>query len=128
MDQLGIANERILFYQAKAWSQLKEFDKSNALLKTCITMAISKDAEMYYYNLAQNYESLKQYKEAVSNYDTAYYIFKNPVMKYNCGRIYELSLKDNLLARKYYTAYLAKANPSDAEEKKAYEYVKSKWG
>jgi Tfp pilus assembly protein PilF len=127
MDQLGIANERILYYEAKAWSQLKEFSKSNTLLKTCITMAISKDAETYYYNLAQNYESLKQYKDAISNYDTAYYIFKNPVMKYNCGRIYELSLKDSLLARKYYTEYLAKANPSDAEEKKAYEYVKSKW-
>ncbi|MGG9963132.1 hypothetical protein [Ferruginibacter sp. SUN106] len=128
MDQQGIANERILYYEAKAWSQLKEFNKSNALLKTCINMAISKDAETYYYNLAQNHESLKQYKVAISNYDTAYYIFKNPVMKYNCGRIYELSLKNSLLARKYYTEYLAKADPKDAEEKKAYDYVKSKWG
>lgn len=128
MDQQGIANERILYYEAKAWGQLKEFNKSNTLLKTCISMAISKDAETYYYNMAQNYESLKQYKNAVADYDTAYYIFKHPIMKYNCGRIYELSLKDSLLARKYYTEYLAKADPKDAEEKKAYEYVQSKWG
>ena len=83
---------------------------------------------MYYYNLALNYESLKQYKKAVANYDTAYYLFKNPVMNYNSGRICETDLKNTPLAKKYYTAYLAKANPVEADEKKAYEYVKARWG
>ena len=120
--------ENIFYYEAKAWANLKEFSRSNDLLKTCVSLSISKTAEMYYYNLALNYESLKQYKKAVANYDTAYYLFKNPVMNYNSGRICETDLKNTPLAKKYYTAYLAKANPVEADEKKAYEYVKARWG
>lgn len=120
--------ENIFFYKAKAWANLKELYKSNDLLKTCVGLAISKNAEMYYYNLALNYEALKQYKKAVANYDTAYYLFKNPVMNYNSGRICEINLKNTSLAKKYYIEYLAKANPIEADEKKAYAYVKEKWG
>lgn len=120
--------ENIFYYEAKAWANLKEFSKSNDLLKTCVSLSISKNAEMYYYNLALNYESLKQYKKAVASYDTAYYLFKNPVMNYNSGRICETNLKNTILAQKYYTEYIAKANPIEADEKKAYAYVKEKWG
>jgi tetratricopeptide (TPR) repeat protein len=74
-----IFSENIFYYQAKSWAKLKDFNKSNELLKTCLGLAISDNAEMYYYNIAFNYESLKQYKKTVSNYDTAYYLFKNPV-------------------------------------------------
>lgn len=81
---------------------------------------------MYYYNLALNYESLKQYKKAVGNYDTAFYLFKNPVMNYNSVRICEINLKNTPLAQKYYTE--TKANPAEADEKKAYAYLKERWG
>ena len=124
----GFAVDNIFFYEAKAWAKLKDFNKSNELLKICVSLSISKNAEMYYYNLALNYESLKQYKKAVGNYDTAYYLFKNPVMNYNSGRICEINLKNTQLAQKYYIEYLAKANPTEADEKKAYDYLKERWG
>jgi len=124
----GFLAENIFYYQAKGWAKLKDFNKSNELLKFCVSLSISKNAEMYYYNLALNYESLKQYKKAISNYDTAYYLFKNPVMNYNSGRICELNLKNMKLAQKYYVQYLAIAKPQEEDEKKAYEYVKKKWG
>ena len=108
----GFAVDNIFYYEAKAWARLKDFNKSNELLKICVSLSISKSAEMYYYNLALNYESLKQYKKAVGNYDTAYYLFKNPVMNYNSGRICEINLKNRQLAQKYYTEYLTKANPT----------------
>ena len=86
-------------------------------------------AELYYYNLGENDEAtVRQYKAAITQYDTAYYLFKNPVMKYNCGRIYESNLKNMKLAQKYYTQYLALAKPESPDEKKAYEYVRKKWG
>lgn len=118
--------ENIFFYKAKAWASLKEFSRSNDLLKTCVGLAISKNAEMYYYNLALNYEAMKQYKKAVANYDTAYYLFKKPVMNYNSGHICEINLKNSTLAKKYYTEYLSKANPVEADEKKAYQYLKNR--
>jgi tetratricopeptide (TPR) repeat protein len=123
----GFLVDNIFYYQAKAWAKLKDFNKSNELLKICVSLSISKNAEMYYYNLALNYESLKKYKKAISNYDTAYYLFKNPVMNYNSGRICELNLKNIQLAQKYYVQYLAMAKPEEEDEKKAYEYVKEKW-
>ena len=124
----GFLVDDVLFYEAKAFAKLKDFNKSNALLQICVSLSISKTAEMYYYNLALNYESLKQYKRAVNNYDTAYYLFKNPVMNYHCGRICETDLKNKQQAQKYYNRYLAEAKPTEADEVKAYAYVKERWG
>ena len=123
-----LASESIYYYEARAWAKLKDYAKSNELLQTCLASAISKTAELYYYNLAENYEAINQFKKAVSQYDTAFYLFKNPLMMYNCGRICESDLKNVALARKYYAKYLALAQPQSPEEKKAYEYVRSRWG
>ena len=119
--------ESVYYYESRAWAKLNQFEKSNELLQVCLDKAISKTAELYYYNLGSNFESLKQYKKAVANYDTAYYLFKNPVMCYNCGRIYESNLKNMKLAKKYYALFLKNAKPENPEEKKAYEYVKARW-
>lgn len=124
----GLDQESIYYYEAKACSKLKQYDKSNELYETCLAKAISTTAELYYYNLAENYEALKQYGKAIPQYDTAYYLFKNPVMNYNAGRVCESELKNERLARKYYTLYLQTARPHTPDEKKAYEYVREKWG
>jgi len=50
------------------------------------------------------------------------------VMNYNSGRISEVNLKNLSLAKKYYAEYLLKANPTEADEKIAYQYLKSRWG
>lgn len=123
-----IATESVYYYEAKAFAKLKDFTKSNELLQVCLGKALSKSAELYYYNLGDNYESLKQYRKAIANYDSAYFIFGSPLMKYYSGRAAETGLKDPKLAQKYYRDYLRKAKPDSAEEKKAYDYVKSKWG
>ncbi len=124
----NLESESIYYYEAKAYANLRSFNKSNDLLEVCIAKAISTTAESYFYNLGQNYESLHQYRKAVSQYDTAYYLFKNPVMAYNCGRIYEVNLQNSTLARKYYSLYLRTARPQSVEEKKAYEFIRSRWG
>ncbi len=120
--------ESVYYYDARAWAKLNNFSRSNELLEICVGKAISKTAEIYYYNLGQNYESLKQFKKAIAQYDTAYYLFKDPAMKYNCGRICESNLKNLKLARKYYSEYLKLADPQSPEEKKAYRFVKLHWG
>jgi cytochrome c-type biogenesis protein CcmH/NrfG len=124
----GLQLESIYYYEARAWAKLKEYDKSNTLLDTCVEKAISKTADWYYYDMGTNYEGLHQYKMAIASYDTAYYLFKDPIMLYNCGRIAESNLKNNTLARKYYVRYLAAAQPKSAEEKRAYAYVRARWG
>jgi tetratricopeptide (TPR) repeat protein len=128
MIENGLELEGLYYYEAKSWGQLKEYNKSNELYAICLSKAIAKTADMYYYELGQNYEATKDFKKAVTMYDTAFYLFKSPLMLYNCGRIYEVELKDEAMARKYYQRYLALAKPEAADEKKAYTYVKEKWG
>lgn len=128
MSGMGLESEAINYYQAKSWAKLKDFVKSNMFLETCLGMAISNNAEMYYFAMGENFEGLKQFKKATAAYDTAFYLFKNPMALYSCGRIYEVELKNETLARQYYTRYLALAKPLAADEKKAYAYVKERWG
>jgi hypothetical protein len=46
---------------------------------------------------------------SIAHYDTAYYLFKDPLTLYTCGRIAETELRDATLARRYYRRYLAVA-------------------
>ncbi len=126
--QHQVEAESIYYYEAMACAKLKQYTKSNELLQTCLAKAISKTAETYYYQLGMNEEELKQYKKAIANYDTAYYLFRNPLMKYNAGRIYESNLKNQKAASKYYAEYLSHAKPGSPAEKKVYNYVESVWG
>ena len=125
MKENEIAVEATLYYEAKSWAHLNDFNKSNELFRICISEAISKTAELYYYNIGANDEELNQFKESANNYDTAYYLYRNPLMLYNIGRIYESKLNNLPMAKKYYRQYILKAKPIDPEEKKAYQYAKS---
>ena len=128
MLKSGLELESVFYYEARAWAKLKEYAKSNDLLITCLAKAISKTADWYYYDQGVNYEGLHNFKMAMASYDTAYYLFKDPTMLYNCGRIAESEMKNISLARKYYSRYLAAAHPESPDEKKAYAYVRAKWG
>lgn len=119
--------ETVYYYDAKAYAQLKDPEKSNELLQICVAKSISKTAELYYFSLGENYETLKNYKKAIANYDTAYYLFKNPVMLYNSGRISEMNLHLEHQAKKYYSFYLKQAKPQTPGERKAYEFVKRRF-
>jgi len=123
----GMAGENIFYYAAKSYAKLREFDKSNELLKTCLGLAISNTAEYYFHALGDNYEELKQYKKAMAHYDTAYYLFKDPLMLYDCGRIQDQYFKNEDAAKKYYSKYLLFAKPQSPDEKKAYNYLRKKY-
>lgn len=96
---IGLELEAVYYYEAKSLAKLKDYDKSNTLLEICLHKAISKNAEMYYFGMAENYEATKQFKKAAAAYDTAFYLFKAPLALYNCGRIYEAELKNETIAR-----------------------------
>lgn len=128
MLNLGLTQESVFYYEARAWTKLKEYRKSDSLLRIALSISLAPTTEWYYDNLGSNHDDLKEYKAAVANYDTAYYLFKDPMVLYACGRICETELKDVARARKYYLRYLAVAKPVKKEEKEAYAYVKRRWG
>ncbi len=124
----GLDVESIYYYEAKAYAKQQNYKRSNELLAICLNKAISHTAEWYFTAIADNDEALKDYKGTLTHLDTAYYLFKDPLMLYNCGRIAETKLNDNTLARKYFTLYLTTAHPTSPEEKKAYAYARQHWG
>lgn len=128
MLELGLTEESVYYYESRAWAKLKDYNKSDSLLQIALKLAIRPTAEWYYDDLAQNHEALRQYRQALANYDTAYYLFKDPTVLYACGRICETELHDLARAKRYYLRYLAVARPESKEEKEAYGYVRRRWG
>ena len=127
LDQ-GLTQEAVYYYESRAWAKVGEYRRSDSLLQIAIKMAISPTAEWYYFDLASIHEALKQYRAAVVNYDTAYYLFRDPTALYTCGRICEMQLHDLAKAKKYYLRYMAVAQPKTEAEKKALRYVRKRWG
>jgi len=124
MKANGLSEESVYYYEAKSQAKLKNYVASNELLQVCLSIAISRTAELYYYELGENLETLKRFKESVAQYDTAYYLFKNPVMLYNSGRIWEFNLKNKDKSREYYRRYLRTAKPTNRDEQRAYQYAR----
>ena len=128
MLDMGLEIEAVYYYEARAQAKLRNYDSSNALLRRALAKAKSATMEWYYDGLGDNFESLREYKKAILHYDTAYYLYKDPLALYTCGRIAETGLKNSGLARQYFRRYLAAAKPESPEEKKAYQYVRQRWG
>jgi tetratricopeptide (TPR) repeat protein len=126
MDSNRLAGETTFYYEAKCWAKLNNPVLSNFFLEKCLSYSIAKTSELYYYNLAQNNELLKNYQLAILEYDTAYYLFKYPMMLYHCGRLYDVYLKNPKKAKWYYQKYLRLAHPGDAEEKRLYRVVRAR--
>ena len=128
MLDLGLVEQSIYYYDSRAWSKLKEYRRSDSLLGLAVKMAVLPQAEWYYDDLAANHEALREFRQAVANYDTAYYLFKDPTVLYACGRICETEIHDLSRARRYYLRYLEVARPRTAEEKQAWAWVRKRWG
>lgn len=108
----GSESEQVYYYAAKAYTGLKEYEKSNELLKRCLAMAISENTEAYYTEMAENYEALKVYSKAQKNYDTARFISGNNLLLYRKALAYE-AVSDTEKAKKAYRDFLKLSRDED---------------
>ena len=128
IQDMGLDVEAVYYYESRAQAKMGHYAESDSLLRKALGKAISKTAEWYYDDLGDNYELQKDYRRAVAHYDTAYYLFRDPLALYTCGRICESELHDMARAKKYYQRYLAVAKPASEEEKRVWKYVRKRWG
>jgi tetratricopeptide (TPR) repeat protein len=128
MQDMGLELEAVYYYEARAQARMKNYAESDSLLRKALNKAISPTAEWYYDDLGDNYESTHDYRRAVAHYDTAFYLFKDPLTLYTNGRICETELHDLARARQYFRKYLTLAHPLTDEEKRVYRLVKKEWG
>lgn len=120
------APETVKYYAALAYAEKLEFDKSNALLQECITLAKSKALDSYYTALAGNYEQMRQYKTAIAHYDTAYFLFQDPMRQYGIARIYDQYIQDPVRAKRFYQQFVKNARPQGKDEVSIHNYVKER--
>ncbi|RPD40243.1 tetratricopeptide repeat protein [Chitinophaga barathri] len=118
--------ETLKYYAALSYAQLKQYDKSNEMLEQCIAAAKSPTLDAFYTALAGNYEAMKQYRAAISNYDTAYYLFKDPMRHYGIARIYDQYVQDPQKAKRYYELFLKNSKPESKDERDIQAYVKER--
>lgn len=105
---LNHVNSRsVLYLLALAYKEEKKYHLSLLTLDECIGDALSADADGYFSAKGSIYETLKQNRQAIREYDTAYYLFKNPLQLYNKARIYDTELKSPRTALRYYRLYRA---------------------
>jgi tetratricopeptide (TPR) repeat protein len=122
-----ILSEQMLYLAAQCYNKLKDYKKSNALLSSCLALAISDEADNYYTLMGYNYEQMHQYRAAIARFDTTHYLFHDPMKLYNIGNIYEAYLKSPKTALKYYRRYFSQAKkPETANEKEIHKYVKDR--
>lgn len=116
-------SETILYIKGMALFSIKKYDSSLVCFQQCIKMAIPDGTDTYYGQIGYIYESLKNYPKAIASFDTAYYIFHDPVQYYNIGRIYEIDYHNFKSALKYYKKYLTLTNLPEDQKNPIHEYV-----
>ena len=127
LTEFQTANEVTYFYQAQSESQLKHYKSSNELFETCLSFAISKTAETYFYGLGQNFEKIGMPRKAIANYDTSYYLFRSPMMLYNIGRVYETALHNKRTADVYFRKFLRIGSENNSDERQIIMYIRRRF-
>lgn len=124
MENRKSPSEQVMYYAALACTQMKKYEESNQLLNTCIDLARSKSLPDYYAAMASNNEGLKLFKPAIASMDTAYYLAREPMYLYSIGRMYDVNMKNQVAAKKYYKRYLQEGDSTDKQEAMIYKYLK----
>ncbi|MEX2232819.1 MAG: hypothetical protein WD824_11700, partial [Cyclobacteriaceae bacterium] len=77
-----------------------------AFLNQAIEESIADHIGTYYNQLAMAYEEIKDFKNAIRYYKTAYETSKSAILLYHLARNYDVYYKDKTQAQLYYKKYL----------------------
>src|SRR5690606_34977350 len=106
MEKENMGNEPLTYCAAQAYALKKDYNTSNRLLDECLTQNIMTPAITYFRAKADNYENLKQYKKAIAQHDTSYYIFHSPYDLYYKARVYDVHLNNKAQASLFYKKFI----------------------
>jgi tetratricopeptide (TPR) repeat protein len=103
---LGSETEEVLYYTALAHQQLEHWRTADTLLQKCIAKVLKPNLEAYYIALGEGAAKQQQWARSKACYDTAYYLFKRPLILYRKGFALETAGK-GAEAIQIYKKYLA---------------------
>lgn len=124
----NLKTRTVLYLMALCYREQHKYQLSLLTLDECISDALSKDAVTYLSEKGSIDEALSRPREALREYDTAYYIFRDPVALYQKAGIYD-RLKQYGTALSYYRRYReARRDTVIPAEEKALEYATKRIG
>lgn len=125
MELNNMKNESLTYCAAQCYAQQKNYTKSNLLLDECLQQNLVSTAVIYFRSKADNYEATKEYKKAIAQYDSSYFIFHHPTDLYYKARVYDMYLKDKTQATVFYKKYVAeKQKPESPAEEQLFQYIR----
>ncbi|MBO9619446.1 MAG: hypothetical protein J7539_10465 [Niabella sp.] len=125
MELKNMIAESIAYGAALAYAAKKNYKTSDSLLSVCLKLNIQEPAVTYLRAKGANATSMKNYKQAATYYDTAYYMFHDPVDLYLAGNIFDKYLRDTAKATIYYRKFqFACTTPKSPDEVSISQYIK----
>lgn len=117
-------NETTAYFTAVCYKQLKDQKNAIAYFKKAILLSISPNSGTYYNEMADSYQTLKQYKSAKEAYQKSLLYEDKALTYYFLADLYDTELKDKKNALKYFRKYIA-AKP-DEKQQTYIAYAKSR--
>jgi tetratricopeptide (TPR) repeat protein len=99
--------EIIAYFTAACYKMLKDQQQAIVYFKKAITLSISTGTATYYNEMADSYETQKQFIKAKENYQKALLYDDKPLTYYYLAAMFDTELKDKKSALKYYKKYIA---------------------
>jgi len=107
--------ETTFYYTAACYKELKDYNKAITYFQKTIDAGISTNINSYYTEIADTYETIKNFKSAAFAYQKALQFDETPITLYSLANLYDAEVKDKKTAIKYYKKYLA-ANPPKTQQ------------
>ncbi|WP_183568795.1 tetratricopeptide repeat protein [Mucilaginibacter sp. SP1R1] len=117
-------SETSFYIAALAYKALKDQPKAIENLNNAIDAGISPNIGDYYIEMADSYETRKQYKRAIVAYQKGLQFKEKPITFYLLATIYDQDLKNKKLALQYYKKYMQSKPP--VKEQKFVAYSRSR--
>jgi len=116
--------ETTCYYTGASYKKLKDY--ANALLwfQKTIDAGISSNTNVYYTEMADTYETIKNYHKAEFDYKKAIEFKDEALTYYSIANLYDTELKDHKMALLYYKKFLAAKH--DEAEKSYIAYAKNR--
>ncbi|MDB5032122.1 tetratricopeptide repeat protein [Mucilaginibacter sp.] len=107
--------ENTAYTTAICYKMLKDQKKAIFYLGKAIQLSISNGTATYYNEMADSYETQKQFTKAKANYQKALLYDDKPLTYYYLATMFDTKLKDKKSALKYYKKFLA-AKPDKTQQ------------
>lgn len=118
-------NETTAYLAAVCYKQMKDHKNAIVEFEHAVKLSTSANTGTYYNEMADSYETLKQFKTAKAKYEKGLLYDDSPLAYYYLANLYETKLKDRKNALKYFLKYLA-GKPNAEKQKDYIAYAESR--